>query len=194
LEVALSINHGRPSDLRAVLTHIESGTSELLFEHPAVVPASVTTSNFGGQAIAGSWRLEIFDDQKNGTGTLDGWSLTATFAGQAGAFPEFVPQHLFMADGEPAELSTIESSSSNQLSFDSTGGVMTPTLSSKLQRKQPLRSLAVWGTDVRDDVLAGPEAWLDDGLVSELHRPATGDPHDFVFSIFGVMADRLRAD
>lgn len=37
-------------------------------------------SDFNGQNTSGSWTLEIQDDTKGDTGTLNNWSLTITYA------------------------------------------------------------------------------------------------------------------
>ena len=182
LEVALSINHGRPSDLRSVLTHIESGTSEGLFEHPSAIPSTVTTNSFGGQAIGGTWRLEIFDDQKNGTGVLESWSLTVTFDGQGGTQGEMLPRHLFSSAEELAVISTSVSIMTVQLGFESTDDLLTPRSSSP-EQDQVRRSLSALHADVVDDVLLWVEAWLeDDPFESELHQSSIRQPHDLVIS------------
>ncbi len=77
LDVGLSIDHASPTDLRGYLVS-PLGTRVTLFENVASIPTTFTSVGFVGESMDGIWTLELWDDVKGGTGTLNSWSLTVT--------------------------------------------------------------------------------------------------------------------
>ena len=81
LSVAVTITHSYRGDLRVFLvngdTEIalhdrEGGSQDDLIE-------TYTVDDFNGEDIEGEWKLVVSDNARSDTGTLEGWSLNATF-------------------------------------------------------------------------------------------------------------------
>jgi subtilisin-like proprotein convertase family protein len=106
LNVTVSINHTFDGDLDLILSHVDTGTSVLLFDQrggsgndifatfddAAALPISLGSPPFSGtfrpeaplsalngESLLGSWRLTVVDNLFGDVGTLNRWSIQGTF-------------------------------------------------------------------------------------------------------------------
>ena len=77
VSVQASITHQRISDLTVTLIGPDGTRAQLTVGSNGTINANL--SAFAGKQLAGTWKLEIVDGKKRNTGTLNSWSITATW-------------------------------------------------------------------------------------------------------------------